>query len=341
LQDYQDYSLWFVVEHESDPAYAALCAMKADMAGRTTAKDVRVLVAGPSARCSQKLHNLLYACSQVPDDVVMLAFADSDITVKSSWLAHLVYPLRKEQKHGLTTGYRCFVPTRPNLATLALVSMNAAVAQMLGPYGFNHAWGGSMAVRRSLFRRLRVEDAWSQSISDDLVLTRLVAGAGLRVTFVPGCLVASHVSMSWRQLFEFGRRQFIITRVTTPSLWMLALFGTVYAFTGLWAGTALAIRAVATGHPQSMLYAAVPAVFFAGSLCRAVLRQRAASLILEEHSREMKIARWVDILAGWLFLPLFLAVVLSSAAGRTITWRGITYRLLGPMQAAVLRRNRT
>src|SRR4030042_716531 len=44
-QDYENYSLWFVVAEESDPAYAELCKIKEQLGEDSKARDVKILVA--------------------------------------------------------------------------------------------------------------------------------------------------------------------------------------------------------------------------------------------------------------------------------------------------------
>ena len=60
-QAYSDFRLWFVVENREDPAYEILLRLKARHRNNPKALDVRILVSGPTAGCSQKLHNLLFA----------------------------------------------------------------------------------------------------------------------------------------------------------------------------------------------------------------------------------------------------------------------------------------
>ena len=99
-QDYENYLLWFVVEDKADPAYEQLRGLKDKLAWSTKADDVQVLIAGVGQECSQKIHNLLYAYRRIPKDIETLAFADSDICVKPTWLHHLVYPLRHPESKG-------------------------------------------------------------------------------------------------------------------------------------------------------------------------------------------------------------------------------------------------
>jgi cellulose synthase/poly-beta-1,6-N-acetylglucosamine synthase-like glycosyltransferase len=265
-----------------------------------------------------------------------MAFADSDICVRNDWLSHLVYPLR-QSKVGASSGYRWFVPQMNNLPTLALSAMNAKVAQLLGNTLFNQAWGGSMAIRVDVFRELGLDKTWPNSLSDDLSLSVAVKKAGKLVRFVPACLVASYTDTTWRQLFEFAHRQFLITRVCAPRTWWVGLCGTFFSVLGIWAGAALAIYAAIISDKHFVLFTAVPVVFFVSQLTSAVLRQKMVSKLLEKDYNRMKAAAAADIFFFWAWSFLMLVFIISSAFGRTITWRGIRYKLLGPTETIIVR----
>ena len=335
-QDYENYLLWFVVADKADPAYAPLCELKDRLSQSSKADDVQVLVAGQAQSCSQKNHNLLYCCQRLGSDVEVLAFADSDICVRSDWLSHIVHPLRYP-KSGAASGYRWFVPKKNNLASLALSAVNAKIAQLLGNTSFNQAWGGSMAIRVDVFNQVGLDKIWPKALSDDLSLSYAVKKARKKVVFVPACLVASYESTTWGELFEFGRRQFLITRISAPGTWWFGLCSSLYSILGLWGGAALAIYAASIGDKNLPLFAAVPILFFVAQLARAILRQEGmARKLLEEHWPKLKVAAVVDIAFFWLWSPLMLVLILSSAFGRTICWRGIRYKLLGPLETITL-----
>ncbi len=348
-QDYENYLLWLVVAEQSDPAYDQLCKLKNQLSQNSKAHEVRILVAGKvdenekqsvhykqttKYACSQKIHNLLYAYERIGDDIEALAFADSDICVRTDWLSHLMWHLRLS-KTGATTGYRLFVPSSNNLATLALSAVNAKIAQLLGNTRFNQAWGGSMAIRVDTFRKIGLDKIWPKTISDDLSLSRAVKKAGKKVEFVPACLVASYEATTWQGLFEFARRQFVITRVSTPLTWWFGLISTLYSILGLWAGSALAIYAAIktsiSGY-ELMIIAAVPVFFFIEQLSSAILRQKMINKVLQRDWSNLKLACIADILFFWLWSLLLLFFMFSSAFGRTIRWRGIRYKLLGPLE---------
>lgn len=339
-QDYEDYLLWFVVGEKSDPAYAELSDLKDRLAQDSKAQEVQIFVAGEGQAHSQKIHNLLHCYERLPSDVEVMAFADSDTCIRSSWLSNIVHPLRSA-KNGVASGYRWFVPSKNNLASLALSAMNAKVAQFLGNTRFNHAWGGSMAIRVEVFRKLGLDKIWPKSLSDDLSLSTAVKKVGMKVAFVPACLVASYESTTWADLFEFGRRQFLITRVYAPRTWWFGLLSSLYSVLGIWATAGVAIYAGMIGHEHVRLFASVPIVFFANQLGRAVIRQGTAGKLLDHEREAMRAARIADILACWVWSLLLLFFILSSAVGRTICWRGIRYKLLSPTETIVVKHNKS
>jgi cellulose synthase/poly-beta-1,6-N-acetylglucosamine synthase-like glycosyltransferase len=334
-QDYDNYLLWFVVADKSDPAYVKLCELKEKLGMSSRAEEVQILVAGQAKSCGQKVHNLLYCYEKIDSDIEVMAFADSDVCMRSNWLSHLVYPLR-QTKTGVASGYRWFIPRRNNPASLALSAINAKVAQFLGNSRFNQAWGGSMAVRVDVFRRLGIDTIWRTALSDDLSLSWAVKKAGLKVVFVPACMVASYESTTWGRLFEFGRRQFLITRVSYPRTWWFGFMAALFSVLGLWGTLGIAVYAAADGFNNLRFFFAVPVVFFLAQMGRAVLRQKMIMQLLKEASSAMRAARWADILLFWVWSLLLLGIIVSSAFGRTIRWRGIWYKLLGPTEAIVV-----
>ena len=156
------YRAVFVVESESDPAYGVL----KDLESRPRCGvPVLVLVSGVAERGGQKVHNQLCALRRLlPEDEVVV-FADIDIATGRHWLRHLVRPLAKEHVGG-TTGYRWLIPSA-NLASRLASIINASVATLLGVPWRNHAWGGSMAIRRSVMEESKLLQLMDGALSDD------------------------------------------------------------------------------------------------------------------------------------------------------------------------------
>ncbi len=124
--------------------------------------------------------------------------------------------------------------------------------------------------------------------------------------------------------------------MAAPLTWRFGLASCIYSVFGLWGGTALAIYAAVKGNPHIVLFIAVPLVFLVAQFSRAVLREEMVRRLLAEDWSKLKVAAAADIALFWLWSPLMLVLILSSAFGRTITWRGIRYKLLGPSETIVL-----
>ena len=320
--DYPSYTIYFVVESKSDPAYERLSQLIASRAGQGV--QAKLLVAGKSQGRSQKVHNLLAACAAVGEEVEVLAFVDSDACPKAHFLRSLVHPLRRREV-GASTGYRWFVPADGSLSSWVLSALNGMVGSLMGPHRWNSAWGGAMAIKQDLFYRLGVHAAWRRACSDDYALTAMVKGAGLSVAFVPACFVASYEKVTWRDFYSFARRQFIITRVYSAPLWWLALVGWGHYVVGFWAGLLLALVLGWQGSEQAWWVAVLPLVLYGTGLIKGVARQVMIGKALAEDRRRLVGPAILDVFFGPVVAACGLVAVLGAAWSRTIVWRGITY----------------
>jgi cellulose synthase/poly-beta-1,6-N-acetylglucosamine synthase-like glycosyltransferase len=192
-----------------------------------------VLVAGQAQDSGQKVHNLLYATENAGQTADVLIFCDADARFARNWISNLIAPLENPNV-GVATGYRWYVSIRGGLPGMLRSSWNASVVTMLGSHSRNFAWGGSMALRRETFDRLRIRAAWRGSVSDDYAVTRAAREARVPIVFVPVCLVPSYGRCTWSELLEFTTRQIIITRVYDPTLWRIALLGQTIFNVAFW-----------------------------------------------------------------------------------------------------------
>lgn len=196
-----------------------------------------------------------------------------------------------------------------------------------------------MAIRVEVFRQVGLDKIWPKAFSDDLSLSCAIKKAGLRIAYVPSCLVASYESATWGKLLKFARRQFLITRISAPRIWWFGLCGSLYSVLTLWSTAAVAVYAAAIGEENLALFAALPILFFVSQMGQAILRQRMVSRLLKKDRHKMKFAMAADILACWVWSLLLLFFIISSAFGKTVCWRGIRYKLLGPTETIVVSRN--
>jgi len=329
-QHYPAYAVTFVVESQDDPAWPCL----QERLSQPLALPVRILVAGHSRGCGQKVHNLLFATASLDSSVEVVAFLDSDVCLPLDWLRLLVQPLQKSSV-GAVTGYRWFVPAVDGWSSAVLSALNGAVALLLGNHPWNGIWGGSWGIRRSTFEAAAIRQAWQGALTEDYPAWKAIRKTGLRVVFEPGCLLASPTQCTWSTLIEFGRRQYLITRVYAPGLWWLAFLGELLFSLAFWGGLALEAGHWLAREGTTWISLAL-ATLYALATVRAGFRQSVASAMFPEWHDALCRARILDIWAQPVLSLCNLGLVLMSAFGRRVTWRGIRYQLDGPEQTQVL-----
>jgi hypothetical protein len=331
-QDYHDFEVYFILESAADPAY--------DVVRRIIAQHPRIaahlVVAGLATDCGQKVHNLRRATAHIPADVKYLAFVDSDACPRPEWLRSLLLRLERPGV-GAATGYRWFVPVRPSLANHLLYAINASIASFFGAGGRHLVWGGSWAIRRELFDSLAVRDAWQRTLSDDLVVSRILKRHQLRVLFQPPCMVASPLDHDLRSMCGFLRRQYLIGRFYVPKLWLAGLGLGAVTLVVLAGSLVLAVSAIFAHTVSIWIPAAVFLAHYGLSAARAAIRQSLVESFLPAFATSLRRARRFDVWAGPLVGLANLVGLVGAMFGREFLWRGIRYRLRSDGQVEALR----
>jgi cellulose synthase/poly-beta-1,6-N-acetylglucosamine synthase-like glycosyltransferase len=216
-QEYPNYQIIFVLDSSQDPAFPLVNTLV------NSSKNARIEYAEPLPEASGKIAALIsgiYAAG--PVDVYV--FADSDIRPHVHWLAHLVAGLSKE-KVGATTGFRWFFPDNLTTALISVWNMTS-MATLFHPLT-NCTWGGSTAIKRTLFESLQIESKWKRGFSDDLILTEAVKKAGYIIQFVPSCISESPVETQLTKFLRWGTGQFTWVRWYNPVIWFSSFVGMV------------------------------------------------------------------------------------------------------------------
>jgi ceramide glucosyltransferase len=333
-QDYPDYEVTFIVDSASDPAYWPI---------RRTMRDhprvmTHMVIAGLAEECGQKVHNLRVATAAIPADVRYLAFIDSDAKPRRQWLRALVANLHLPTV-GAASGYRWFVPVEPTLASCLIYSINCNAATLMRSRGGNLIWGGSWAVRRETFEALQLREAWTGVLTEDLVVAEQIHRHQLRVRFEPACMVASALEGSGRGLFSFLRRQYLLGRYYAPRWWRLGCATTLLSNLALVSSLGLLAWGLVASPPAAWMASGVCAALYALHVARGFARQSLVQIYCPELAGKLRKPARFDVWAGPLVSAVSLAVLLSSAVGRTMTWRGITYGVLSNGRARILHRD--
>ncbi|MFV2070323.1 MAG: glycosyltransferase, partial [Pirellulales bacterium] len=323
-QDYGDFEVHFVVEADTDPAYPVIRRV---MAAHPRVES-RVVFAGRATDSGQKVHNLPVLTDRVPPGIKYLAFVDSDARPSRRWLRALLSRLHRPEV-GAATGYRWFVPRTASLANHLVYGINCGMAILLGHRSPGLVWGGSWAIRHEMFQWLGIRQAWEKMLSDDLVASRVLRQAELRVEFEPAAMVASPLAMSFCDMVGFVRRQFLMARFYAPRGWLLALASATLANLAVFASLALAVVSLVAGWSFAWIPVGMCGVLYLTSIYSGSIRQDLPRIYFPQldQSRLAK-ARRFDTFAGPLVNLAGALQLIGSAFGRHVRWRGITYRVL-------------
>ena len=308
--DYPDYEL-IIAAHQAGDIPAGVLPRRAKI----------VLAHGGDPASSEKVQNLQAAVRAVRKQSEVFAFADSDGRVTKRWLSALVAPLA-EAGVGASTGYRWYAPEPPTLWTLMRSVWDAVSFGLLGPGDNRFAWGGATAIRKETFFEARIPAYWSETISDDYALSRAIHDAGLTIAFAPGALTPSGEGASGMRILSWMRRQMMITRFYNPRLWWMALIAHIFYCGGMAASIAASI-----GGNRLAEWALIAQL--SPGMLKGLNRATLAKAALPEFEAWFKRHHWVHAIWVPFTTWLWLGVLLASAFGRTIEWRGRSYKLKG------------
>ena len=315
-QDYRNLRVVFVVESPHDPAAAELKQFGAT-----------VLVSGTTDARGQKVHNLIHAVENAALDAEVFVFCDSDARYPADWISNLIPPL-EDKSVAVSTGYRWYVSEPGSTASLLRTIWNASVVTALGSHSRNFAWGGSMALRREVFDQIRVREAWDHAVSDDFAVTLAARAAGMRIVFVPACLIPSYGGCTWPELLEFTTRQIIITRVYEPKLWRLAFVGQTIFNVAFWWSV---VRLI--GPSPAPAVGTIWLALYLLSAIKASIRLEAVASVVPPGILSKQ--RWSYILLAPLGSMLYEYNLVRSAFTREIIWRQRRYSLISPQRTIV------
>lgn len=308
-QDYPDFQIFFVVESADDPAYSVLEELSPNP----------VLIAGFAEDSGQKIHNLRFAIQPLEPEFEVLAFVDSDAKVNPHWLRSMILKLH-ENPQGAVSGYRWFrVPSASPGSNLRSI-WNASVLTLYEPTGMkNFAWGGSMAIFRSVFFETSVLEFWKGSLSDDYGLTSALRAKQRPIHFVPRAMAATEEQSTMSEFLNWTSRQLLMTKLYHRSLWMQALLFHVFWF--LWIALGIVL------HP--LWFVIAYAITHVAQAIKAEIRLSCARQVFGRDKIGHRIYYWIAPPVIAFFNLLFL---IGNIFTRRVTWRGIQYDLTGRLK---------
>jgi glycosyltransferase involved in cell wall biosynthesis len=325
IQTGPSFQLIVVVDSADDPALHILEQFQGQFQRLTVHTIVNRLNS-----CSLKCSAILTAIEYIPDSVDIIAFLDADTIPDPCWLSELIRPLN-EPDVGASTGTRWFEAERPSMGTAVRQLWNmAAIVQM---EIYNIAWGGSLAIRKSILNGSSLIARWGQAFCEDTLLSGELKGMGLRLVRVPNLIVVNRETTDLGAGFRWIVRQLLTVRLHNRN-WPLIQ---VHAFATFCCSLALifGLFYLGFGNRQLGLLLLVAWASFQIVNClllAAIERAVAARLrrpltkfgvTAKKPSRSPARLAWAILLTQWVY-PV--ACVVASVC-RKVRWRGVEYKI--------------
>ncbi|MED6131258.1 hypothetical protein PIB30_008298 [Stylosanthes scabra] len=198
-----------VVESKEDPAYTAVSDLISEFGNAIEAK---VIVAGLSTTCSQKIHNQLIGVEKMHKDSKYVLFLDDDVRLHPGTIGSLTYEMEKNPEIFIQTGYPLDLPSG-SLGSYCIYEYHMPCSMGFATGGKTFfLWGGCMMMHAVDFRRDNygvVSSLRYGGYSDDMTLSA-VAGAHKKLVSSPPLAVFPHplaTDLNFGRYWNYLRKQ--------------------------------------------------------------------------------------------------------------------------------------
>ena len=326
-QDYPDYHVHAVLDSREDPAWSMVTALAEGEDGNRIT--VHVLDAIPET-CSLKCAGLAQVLATLDKTVAFAVLLDADVVPSRRWLRGITGRLRQSGAAAMS-GIRWFIPRGLGAAALIRYVWNAAsVVQM---YRHGIAWGGCLAITREVFEGTDMLERLRHAYGEDTVLDAVLRAHGLRLEFDPTLVMPSREDTTPAALTDWACRQLFSVRLHHSGWYRILVFGLLQFFLVL-ACAALIVQSLWAGD---WMQAGVVVVTLLGYELLQVSLLLTGETLVRRHIDEGEATRPVVSFKNALVLlaaipvaqVLHGIVLIMAQLARTVTWRGVTYRLEG------------
>lgn len=207
----------FVTHSADDAAYDAARQLIAELRGRGAALDAAVLVAGPAATCSQKIHNICHGIRAAAAGNKYVLCLDDDVQLHRDTLSTFVARLERDPSFFMATGYPFDVPARGSgfLPYCTLVyHLPLIIAFSLSDVTLN-VWGGCMLLPLEHLRNdtYGFMQAWQDGgYSDDLTAAARCTHHSLKIYCPSSAVFVQRLEreMTFQRYWNYLRRQLYV-----------------------------------------------------------------------------------------------------------------------------------
>ncbi|MGL4944084.1 MAG: glycosyltransferase [Thermoguttaceae bacterium] len=326
-QDYPNYTVFIVVDSETDPALA-IAREIVDSEKSPQCHVEFVVVREHRTTCTLKCNSLTYAIAKIDPSHEIIAGLDADVNPHPTWLRSLVEPF-SDERFVAASGQRWYVPERDNYGSLVRYLWNAAAVVQLCLYRIT--WGGSLAYRRTLVERSNLIELWQSAFTEDASIEHAVRQVGGKVAFVPSLFMVNRETCSLIPFHRWVKRQLLCAKLHHPT-WFAVPIQAALINLPLVVAAGLLVTSLAFGN--------VAAALWSGGALLAYWLGVFGTLPIIECGIRRKLRERGEILKPWtlcttlktlLAVPLTQIVYTSAIIGvhflKRVEWRGVWYEI--------------
>ncbi|HWX80829.1 MAG TPA: bacteriohopanetetrol glucosamine biosynthesis glycosyltransferase HpnI [Steroidobacteraceae bacterium] len=249
-QEYPTFQVIFGVADPNDPVIAIARRLQREFPQR----DLRLVIDGRQHGSSRKVSNLVNMMAYANHDYIVLS--DSDVRVRSDYLAKVVAPLLESDVGIVTCPYRGV--SRGGLwSRLESMFINewfmpsVRVAAAAGSRAF--AFGASIALRRDVLSQIGGFVSIVDQLADDYRLGELTRGRGLRTVLSDVVVEIAVAQRSFQELIGHELRWLRTIRMLRPA-------GYSFSFVTFTIPVALIAACLSRGAPAALIMLAIAAL---------------------------------------------------------------------------------
>ncbi|KAK7272731.1 hypothetical protein RJT34_29532 [Clitoria ternatea] len=198
-----------VVESTEDPAYSAVSKLLAELEDSV---DARIVVAGLSTTCSQKIHNQLVGVETIHKESKYILFLDDDVRIHPGSIGALTREMEKNPEIFIQTGYPLDLPSG-SLGSYCIYEYHMPCSMGFATGGRTFfLWGGCMMMHADDFRKDNcgvVSGLRDGGYSDDMTLAA-ISGAHEKLITSPPVAVFPHplaTDLNFGRYWNYLRKQ--------------------------------------------------------------------------------------------------------------------------------------
>lgn len=289
-QDYENYKLITVVDSNNDSALKSIRAANAES----------ILSNSKCANCSGKVRAISTALSRFRDyDAYVIL--DSDALVGKDWLTDVITPLA-DRRIGISTSFPLFRPIGGFWSWVKFVWGFVGISLMESE-STRFGWGGTLAFRKDLLSKDDMK-YFSESVSDDIALTKIAKRKGLKLAYEPDAAPIIDSDDNLAKFSEWANRQTALSIRGDPKLFY---YGVVFYSASI----------------LVLLSSIILSIMVSPVFLLLLLPLLAGALKTYKRSGGSLIAACIFPLINFLYL----ANLLKAKGMRAIEWRGRRYSL--------------